>query len=301
MNDLTPGKLTGTLLERAAARYALQPPGLPLAAAPVVAPKPDAVPQPSAQSAAPPRTRAGMVHIDREALSEAGMIVPGAAVTPLAEEFRLVKRALLLTARGVADTDVAKARTVLVCSANPGDGKTFCAINLALSLAAEADIEVLLVDADFAQPDVLNRLGLGDAPGLLDALGDRSIDPETLVIPTDVPQLSILPAGGRNVSDTELLASERAREVLARLLRADRNRIIIFDSPPVLAASPASVLAEMVGQVLLVVRADRTSEGDLRKAVALLDACDELQLVLNSAAYQPGKRRFGSYYQETAA
>jgi protein-tyrosine kinase len=191
---------------------------------------------------------------------------------------------------------------VLVCSANPGDGKTFCAINLALSLAAERDVEVLLVDADFAQPDVLNRLGVADRPGLLDALADALLDPEALVIPTDVPQLALLPAGTRTVDDTELLASERAREVLDRLLRADRNRIIIFDSPPALAASPASVLAEMVGQTLIVVRADRTSEGDLRKAVALLDACDELQLMLNAVGYQPGKRRFGSYYlQEGAA
>jgi exopolysaccharide/PEP-CTERM locus tyrosine autokinase len=294
MNDLTPGRLTGTLLERAAAHYALQPPARPFVAEPVVEPRPDPAP-------IVPPARTGVIRIDRDALAAAGMIVPGAAVGALAEEFRLVKRALLLTARAVAGQDVARARTVLVCSANPGEGKTYCAINLALSLAAEQDIAVLLVDADFAQPDVLNRLGVNDAPGLLDALADRSIDPEALVIPTDVPQLSILPAGARRVSDTELLASGRAREVLARLLSADGNRIIIFDSPPALAASPASVLAEMVGQVLLVVRADRTSEGDLRKAVALLDACDDLQLVLNAVAYQLGTRRFGSYYGQDAA
>ena len=302
MNDLTPRKLSGTLLERAAALYPLAAP--PLAApAPVADLIPPRVAAPKVEHVAPVASSRPVARIDRDMLTETGMIVPGQAVTPLAEEFRLVKRQLLITARAVASKSIDRARTLLVSSAHAGDGKTFCAINLAISLSAERDVEVLLVDADFAQPDVLDRLGLEDGPGLLDALTDRSIDPETLVIPTDIPQLSLLPAGTRTVSDTELLASERAIEVLMRLVSANPNRIVIFDSPPALAASPASVLAELVGQTMLVVRADRTSEGDLRKAVALLDACDELHLVLNSVSLQPGKgRRFGSYYQqETAA
>ncbi|MET3437836.1 AAA family ATPase [Sphingomonas sp. 1185] len=234
--------------------------------------------------------------VDRAMLAENGMIVPGAPVGPLAEEFRLVKRQLIITSRRLVETgDADKARTVLICSARPQDGKTFCAVNLALSLAAERDTEVLLVDADVAKPDVLDRLGLAEGPGLLDALDDGAIDVEDLVIRTDVPHLSVLPCGTRSASDTELLASARTRTVLQRLLSANPRRLVIFDSPPALAASSASVLAMLAGQVMMVVRADRTPESDVAGAIALLDACEHIQLVLNSVAFVPGSRRFGYY------
>ena len=231
--------------------------------------------------------------VDRAALAAKGMIVPGAPIGALAEEFRLIKRQLLLTGR---DLSGGHARTILVGSGKPGDGKTYCAINLALSIAAERDTQVLLVDADFAKPDVMATLGLEDRAGLLDALSDERVDVESLVVPTDVPHLSLLPAGTHNRHDTELLASERTSDVLARLLDADPQRIVIFDSPPALAASPASVLALHVGQVMLVVRADRTTESDVRAAIARLDGCEHVQLVLNAVSFVPGGDRFGSYY-----
>ncbi len=146
------------------------------------------------------------------------MLVPGGPITALAEEFRLVKRQLLLTARAVAAKDGARAadraRMILVCSAQPDEGKTFCAINLALSMAAEKDMEILLVDADFAKPDVLGRLGLPEGPGLLDALAGTVANVEDCIVDTDMPQLSVLPAGTRTNNDTELLASDRARAIL---------------------------------------------------------------------------------------
>ena len=159
----------------------------------------------------------------------------------------------------------------------------------------------MLVDADVAKPDVLKQLGLTDAPGLLDALADTSIDVETLVVRTDVPHLSILPAGRKTAMDTELLASARTRSVLSRLMAADPRRIVIFDSPPALAASPAGVLAMLVGQVMLVVRADRTPEGEVRAAVQRLDSCEHIQLVLNAVSFVPGGARFGSYYDQGGA
>lgn len=355
MNDETPRRYRGSLLERAAERYDLmhEPrviPPLPAAesaparvqpgpeasvapepqAAEVHAPVPDlapvldladlpvaetlagepAVEQPAARPsvfagpAAPmkpgrPQGGRGHIAIDRDRLAEEGMLVPGAAVSALAEEFRLIKRQLINTARAVwsanSGANENRARMILVCSAKPNDGKTFCAINLALSMAAEKDVEILLVDADFAKPDVMARLGGREGPGLLDALAGDIDDVESCVIETDVPQLSVLPAGTRSNADTELLASERAGAILESLAAADPRRIVIFDSPPALAASPASVLAGQVGQVMLVVRADRTSESDLREAVALLDGCEQIQLILNSVSFQPGGRRFGSY------
>ncbi|HEX8302492.1 AAA family ATPase [Sphingomonas sp.] len=318
MNDQTPRKYRGTLLERAAAQFHYAPTGA-VAPAPAPAHRAPVAPMPAYEPEGPALRRGGPEHdsvsiavpraegrrtapIDRTALRAGGMIVPGSAITPLAEEFRMVKRQLLLTARAVAAKDDAKAadraRMVLVCSANPDEGKTFCAINLALSMAAEKDVEILLVDADIAKPDILERLGIPSGPGLLDALSGAVASVEDCIIDTDVPQLSVLPAGAKSNSDTELLASDRARAILDGLASANPRRIVIFDSPPALAASPASVLALHVGQVLVVVRADQTSEGDLKAAVNSLDGCEHIQLVLNSVSFQPGGRRFGSYYEE---
>ncbi|MBR0551934.1 AAA family ATPase [Stakelama marina] len=239
--------------------------------------------------------------VSRKRLARRGMLIPGGPVTVLAEEFRMIKRHLLTTSRAVSANDPEGARMVLVCSARPNDGKTFCAINLAISMAAEKDVEILLVDADFVQPGLMKALGLKDGPGLLDALADPTVDVEDCVVRTDIPQLSVLPAGTPRSTDTELLASERARTMLDGLAAANSRRIVIFDSPPALAASPASVLASHVGQVMLVVRADSTTESDLRETVQLLEACEHIQLVLNSVSFSPGGPRFGTYYGEEKA
>jgi protein-tyrosine kinase len=303
MSELTPRAVRPSLLERAAAVYDLgadmrvAPPVVAepaVGAAPIID-LPFARPQPVIPPAPPSRTD-GVAAIDRDLLAARGMLVPGAAIGVLTEEFRLVKRQLLTTARTVRATDADLSRTILVCSARPNDGKTYCAVNLAISLAAERDVEVLLIDADFAKPDVMARLGLSEGPGLLDALADPAIEIERCVVRTDIAHLSLLPCGTRTNADTELVASARTGELVAQLLAADPTRILIFDSPPVLAASPAGVLASHVGQVMLVVRADRTSDGDLREAITLLDACEHIQLLLNAVAFAPGGRRFGSYY-----
>ncbi|HEX8384300.1 MAG TPA: AAA family ATPase [Sphingomonas sp.] len=304
----------GSLLERAARVYDFNAhlraaaPTVGLVSEPVaVDPTLAAIPAEYLASAdhddfTPPPVDSTVATIDRTMLAERGMIVPGAPVGPLAEEFRLVKRHLLGLKRLIAEGDHPdRARTILVCSARPGDGKTFCAINLALSIAAERDTEVLLVDADFAKPDICRQLGLPNGRGLLDALDDGAVDPEGLVIQTDVPGLAVLSAGTQTSADTELLASARTRTVIARLLAANPRRVILFDSPPALAASPASVLATQVGQVMLVVRADRTGDGELREAVSLLDGCEHIELLLNAVSFVPGGRRFGSYYGQEDA
>ena len=304
MNQHSPLRTSGSLLERAAELYGF---GLAVPAAPARAPEalrsptpePEAVPAaepalaPAAPRPAPPRAPAplGEAAVDRDALREAGFIEPDAPGGALAEEFRIVKRQLLLGTSGGG----AKARSILVCSARPDEGKTFCAVNLALSLAAERDVEVLLVDADFPKPEILSILGVEGGAGLVDALADPSLDPESLVVRTDVPGLSDLPAGRHGPEVTELLASGRTSETLARL-GADPRRIVLFDSPPALMASPAAVLATHVGQLLMVVRADRTSESDLREAVGLLSGCADVRLLLNRTGFAASGRRFGSYY-----
>lgn len=298
MNERKPVPTGGSLLERAAEVYDFQAALRARATdAQVELQAPSQSPAPKIGFVAPTLRVAGTpVAISRETLAEQGLLVPGAPVGALAEEFRLIKRQLLLTARAVTAAQGDKARTILVCSANPDEGKTFCSINLALSMAAERDTEIVLVDADFAKPDVLARLGMGEGRGLLDALADPQVDIESCILRTDIPQFSVLPAGTKSNQDTELLASERTPALLTQLLDANPRRLLIFDSPPALAASPAATLALHVGQTMLVVRADRTSEGDLQEAVGLLDGCTHIQLVLNSVSFAPGGRRFGNYY-----
>ena len=287
-----------------------EPEPVPAEAAPAEVAPVEAAPQPIRQEPAPvpepaalrrqaplrPSFRGRIAHVEREKLEEAGFILPDAPPTALAEEFRIVKRQLLLGAAPREGDEPVKRQTILVCSAQPDDGKTFCALNLALSLAGEEDIEVLLVDGDFSKPEILSMLGIEDGPGLIDAVADPGADPNDYVIRTDVGGLSVLPAGRQANNVTELIASERTRHVLNLLTAAHPRRLVIFDSPPALMASPASVLACHVGQVMLVVRADRTTEADLKEAVGLLSGCDNLSLLLNGTGFAATGRRFGSYY-----
>jgi Mrp family chromosome partitioning ATPase len=237
------------------------------------------------------------VQVDRKSLGERGFIVPDSPAGPLAEEFRIVKRQLLLGMGAGSPVSADKRRTILVCSAQPDEGKTFCAVNLALSLAGERDMEVLLVDADFPKPEVLSILGLeARGAGFVDALADPSLDPERLVVRTDIGGLSVMPAGRYENDVPELLGSERTARVLQRLTENRPKRIVIFDSPPALMASAAAALAAHVGQLLLVVRADQTNEADLKEAAGLLSGCPQISLLLNGAGFAATGRKFGSYY-----
>jgi Mrp family chromosome partitioning ATPase len=130
----------------------------------------------------------------------------------------------------------------------------------------------------------------------MDALRDPKIDVADCVIGTDVPGLWVLPAGNATNSDSEYLNSSRTAELLDRLTQGAPKRIVIFDSPPALAASPAAELAKYVGQVLVIARADRTGQSALEDAISLLSACPNIQLLLNAVTFSPSGRRFGDYY-----
>lgn len=253
-------------------------------------------PQPQPRKPAPSSAHHDQVELDQEALAAAGFLVPDAPGGSLAEEMRLIKRRLLSAVDARAGQGDDQARVVLIASGQPGEGKTFVALNLALSIASEPERRVLLIDGDNAKPEVLKRLGVAeDRPGFVDALTDARLDPEALVVDTNIDRLSLLAAGRRERNLPELLASVRTPELLERLLAADPSRIILIDSSPALAASAAGVLAGHAGQTLVVVKADTTGEADLKETLDLLSACDHLSLVLNSTAFKVGTRRFGKY------
>jgi Mrp family chromosome partitioning ATPase len=290
-------------------RLAPEPPVEPVAP-PAVAPTPEPVRPPVfAEPVAPAPVRvveparpqvfeavelpARHYAVDRALLAHHGLIDPEGPVTGLMEEFRIVKRQLLKAARADAS---GRSRRILVSSPLPGEGKTFCAVNLALAMAAERDCEVVLVDADVAKPSILSMLGLPKGPGLMDALANPSIKVEDCVIGTDIAGFYVLPAGNQTNADSEYLAAKEAAVILDRLTMGARQRVLVFDSPPALAASPAADLANLVGQVLVVTRADQTGQSALEDALTLLSTCPDIKLLLNDAHFSPSGRRFGGYY-----
>lgn len=220
--------------------------------------------------------------LDFERLRDAGFVVPGSDRTVMGEHFGQIKRPLLTNVRN-ARTAGDRLSLVMVTSALPREGKTFCAINLAMSMSFEIDTSVLLVDADVMRPEVMLRLGLAPERGLLDLLVDPTLALADVVRRTNIPKLSILPAGGLNNRSSELLASDAMDTLLLTLATSDPRRIVIFDAPPLLVTTEAKVLAARMGQVVMVVAASSTPRSALVDAFATVEHCPHVMSVLNKA------------------
>jgi receptor protein-tyrosine kinase len=233
--------------------------------------------------------------LDLEQLERSGHLVPTQTRSALAEEFRQIKRPLLKNAHS-KDSAANRLSLIMVTSALPGEGKTFCSINLAMSIAAEIDTSVLLVDADVLRPEVLQRLGIQADKGLLDVLTDPELDLSDVVHRTNVPKLSILPSGARNVMSTELLASEAMETLLVSLANRYSDRVVIFDAPPLLVTNEAQVLASRVGQVVLVVQASNTPRSEVLQAFAAVEQCPVVMSVLNKTHEAASPVAYGRYY-----
>lgn len=238
-----------------------------------------------------PRTSIGsgsrIVHVDHEALRVAGFLPPKQHERELRHQFRTMKRPLI--ERAFSQDSAARGlnsgarRSILISSALPGEGKTFTAVNLALSLAMEKDHAVLLIDADVARPYLSQIFGAADEPGLIDVLADAQRPVESVILATDTPRLNFLPAGRRSELATELLASERMRQVVEDLARLDPQMLIVADSPPILLTSEARVLATVFEQIVLVVLAGSTQQQTVLNAIEAFGEKPGLRLVLNQA------------------
>lgn len=221
------------------------------------------------------------VAVDEEALRAAGLVAPETDEKVIVRQYQEIKRPLIANAFGRRATRVKDGNIIMVTSAIAGEGKTFNTINLALSMAQEKDYSVLLVDADVAKPHTSEIFGASDEVGLLDLLEDASLSPDAAVLGTNYKGLQILPAGRPRVGATELLASSRMEEILVALSGSAKHRVILLDSPPLLQTSEAKVLASLVGQVVVVVKAESTPQDATRSAVAALDHSKPINLVLN--------------------
>lgn len=230
-----------------------------------------------------------------ETLSAAGIVAPDQHAPFLADEFRRIKRPLLNNAFGASSELVENGNVIMVTSSLPGEGKSFSSVNLALSIALEKDFTVLLIDADLAMSKITRMFGLEDRPGLTDKLENSEIDLSELLIKTDFPGLSIIPAGKRTSLATELLASSVMKELINEIAGRYKNRIIIFDSPPILATPESSVLAEQMGQIVLVVEANKTPQSAVLDSIGLLHKDKAISLILNKTSKGFGYSQYGNY------
>lgn len=233
-----------------------------------------------------PLVQSRKIELDLEALAASGIISPNSPRSQIADEYRVIKRPLIANAMGKGAAPVDNGNLIMVTSALPGEGKSFTAINLAMSIAMELDNTVMLVDADVARPSVLNMLGLPPAKGLLDVLVEESVDLSQVLLKTNVEKLTLLPSGSQHPRATELLASDAMVRLLQDMANRYSDRIIIFDSPPLLLTTEARVLASHMGQVVMVVQAERTLHGEVKQALATIEACPVRLMVLNKSKGQ---------------
>jgi exopolysaccharide/PEP-CTERM locus tyrosine autokinase len=235
------------------------------------------------------------VELDLEAIAASGLLVPSQTRTLLASEFRVIKRPLIANAMNKGTTPINSGNLIMVTSALPGEGKSFTAINLAVSIAMEMDNTVMLVDADVARPAILSMLGLPPAEGLLDVVTANSLDISGVLLRTNIEKLSILPSGTPHPRATELLASDAMIRLLEDMAQRYPDRIIIFDSPPLLATTEARTLATHMGQIVVVVQAGETVQAAVKEALSTIEACPLKMMVLNQAT-QPVTERYGYGY-----
>ncbi len=246
----------------------------------------------STTTTTPAKTLFKNVHIDLERLDEGGIITPNGTNNKISEEYRLIKRPLLLNILGEGAAQMQRPNLIMVTSSIPGEGKTFSSVNLAMSLAMELDRTVLLVDADVAKPSFSRVFDIEVEMGLIDILlGDATL--EDTLLKTNIPKLTILPAGRRHQNSVELLGSEHMRSLTHELATRYEDRIIVFDSPPLLATTEAGVLAGLMSQIVLVVEANKTPHFVVREALSQLDPSKYISLLLNKTQKNSGS---GYYY-----
>jgi len=234
------------------------------------------------------------VHIDVDELASHTLLPPKSCARQTSKEFKSIKRPLLKNV-GAMDPQLPRSNMWLVTSSLAGEGKSFCSINLAMSVAQEKDWSVVLVDADCGKPHLTTLLSADNDPGLMDLLRDPGLKFESVVMPTDIPGLSVLPVGRLDDHAAELLASERMTELCSQLAGAESRRILIFDSSPILLTVESTALAAQVGQVILVVRAHKTSRNAVHDAYHRLDPSIPVNLLLTHADVHDGRNAYGGY------
>ncbi|SER66143.1 receptor protein-tyrosine kinase [Nitrosomonas sp. Nm51] len=232
------------------------------------------------------------IDIDLSRLNQLGIVTPTQGKTQIAEQFRIIKRPLLTKAFAKKNNNL-----IMITSALQGEGKSFCSVNLAMSIASEMDHRVLLIDTDVARPSIPNLLGFKSQAGLMDILLGEINDVGDVLIKTNVEKLSLITVGTAHSHATELLASQTMVLLLEELAQRYNDRIVIFDAPPILLTSEARVLAERMGQIVLVVEAERTTQQAVNHVVSQFNHSKaNINLIYNKVRTFAAGEYYGYYY-----
>jgi protein-tyrosine kinase len=242
-----------------------------------------------------------VVSLDADRLRSLGYIGSNDDERLLADQYRQIKRPLLQSALDPRGAGLVDGNFVQLTSAIANEGKTFTCLNLALSVAQEKDVSVLLIDADVVSPRLTMTLGLEEKLGLLDFLSDDNLGIEDVIYHTSRPSLLCMPAGRPRPNTAELLASARMEDLVAQAARRYRGQIVLADSSPVTLTSESRVLAARAGQVVLVVRAGSTPRGAVLQAIEALGEEKPLNLVLNGVSSRSFEEPYGGYGYGSAA
>jgi len=229
-----------------------------------------------------------------ERLKKSDMLVPGSHLDEeFYDEYRRIKRPLLSNAFGKTAILVEKGNLILVTSSIPGEGKSYSSINLALSVAQERDHTVLLVDCDVTRHGSSRLLGIAEKPGLVELLESDKVDIGDVILRTDIPKLCLISAGKQHEFVTELLASQRMIDLVNELGERYKDRVIIFDGPPLLPTPQTQVLTELVGQVVFVVEVGKTPQSVVEEAISMIPEGHATGLIMNKSEGLSGR---SSYY-----
>jgi len=237
-----------------------------------------------------------LVEIDAQRLRADGRMPLEQMSRQIDEEMRRIKWPLLAAISGRAGVAPARNNIIQVTSALPAEGKTFTSLNLAMSIAKDRAMRVILVDGDVARPGLTPALGLAEFRGLNDVLENQSLDVDEVTYQTTVPGLFFVPAGKWHEQSPEFFAGARMQEILESLSHRARQGVVIFDSPPLLATNEAQVASRYAGQVLLVVRADHTEQRAVLDAISLIEKTTPVSAVLNRVEASALSKYYGQYY-----
>ncbi len=237
------------------------------------------------------------LELDLSLLSQKGMVDNSVERRLINEEYRAIKRKILSNAFGPLSKTIERSNVVMVTSSKPGEGKTFTAVNLALSIASEQDKTVLLVDADVLRPNVMKTLGAQNREGLIEYLLGEKKEISDVMLSTNIPKLKLIAAGKSHNLSNELLASEVMSNTVDEFSTRYKDRIVIIDTPPLLGINETSVLANLAGQAIIVCDEGRSKIHDIKNAVAHLNPEMAIGFVVNKSLREDnGPGYYGYYY-----
>ena len=242
------------------------------------------------------------ITLDFTTLGKKGFLTPDTLLSDLSRDYNGVKRRLFqrlgyfgknasTNDRSQRDKEEKPCPVVLLTSGSPGEGKTFSSCNLALSLALEERLKVLLIDADLAKPSTPEAFGYDvNQPGLFECLNDPSKPVDRFVLKTAPLPIKILPAGDATASPAQLLASQIMIDLIDRLAAQTRDYdIILMDGPPLLATTEAAALAPLADEVIIVVGTGDTTLDEIGSSIDFLGGVDHVSLLMNRIYFQEAK------------